>query len=215
MNKPPYYRSDKTLGWAPKEDIVITKMQAKSAEGAAHLTDFSTDRNGFRYSENDWTRPLRKNAEAILVIGDSFTGDAYTSDRLTWLHSPHQRSGDRAFAYGTGGPGTYQQALALQKLLPLVHPDLIILQACTNDIGNNDPSMIFNGTARNQELRRPYLGPDGQPFVAEGPAAHAYRWLFSNSQLFAYLDNQLAKRGMHWLPVDPGTRHKAQMALST
>ena len=194
--KPPYYQSDPVLGWAPAPNTTIQGMPVTSSHGNRYTVSFSTDSDGLRYSSSDWQVEPSGSAlrHRTLVLGDSFTGDAYTSDSDAWFSYLNSTLGLPVYAYGIGGSGTYQQYLALKKLLPLVKPSVIVLQACSNDHSNNDPSYIYVSNIRNQELRRPYLAADGGTFYAEGVYANIYRALFASSQLFAFIDNQLAKR---------------------
>ena len=194
--KPPYYQSDPVLGWAPIPKTHIEGMPVISSDAKKYRISFSTDDEGFRFSSSDW--PVKPSSNTLsqrtLVLGDSFTGDAYTSDKDAWFAYLNRDLSLPVYAYGIGGSGTYQQYLALKKLLPIVKPKIVILQACSNDHSNNDPSSIFSSNIRNQELRRPYLSATGDPFYAKGLYASTYRFLFSSSQLFAFIDNQLAKK---------------------
>jgi len=194
--KPPYYQSDPVLGWAPAPETHIEGMPVVSSDGKKYRISFSTDENGLRFSSADWLVKPSATAlsQRVLVLGDSFTGDAYTSDKDAWFAYLNRDLSLPVYAYGIGGSGTYQQYLALRKLLPIVKPKIVIIQACSNDHGNNDPSSIFVSNIRNQELRRPYLSVTGDSFFAQGLYASVYRFLFSASQLFAFVDNQLAKK---------------------
>jgi len=194
--KPPYYQSDPVLGWAPVPNTDIQGMPVVSSDGSRYTVSFSTDSDGLRYSSSDWrVEPVSSSLrDRVLVLGDSFTGDAYTSDSDAWFSFLNETLGLPVYAYGIGGSGTYQQYLALKRLLPLVKPSVIVLQGCSNDHSNNDPSSIFSSHIRNQELRRPYLAADGSTFFADGAYANIYRALFASSQLFAFIDNQLAKK---------------------
>ena len=198
-NKPPYYQSDPVLGWAPVPDSNIDDMPVTSSDGTIYRVSFSTNRHGIRFAKSDWlATPSHEISQkyVTLILGDSFTGDAYTSDSDAWFASLNRDLALPVYAYGIGGSGTYQQYLALKKLLPIVKPKIIILQACSNDHADNNPAFIFSSSIRNQELRRPYLSTTGAPFYAQGVYASAYRIFFSSSQLFAYIDNQLAKKGL-------------------
>lgn len=214
-NKPPYYQSNSLLGWAPAPNVDIKGMPVISADGSIYKIDYSTDIHGMRYSDRDWdVDPFASSyRHKILVLGDSFTGDAYTSDSDAWFAYLNKELALPVYAYGIGGSGTYQQYLALKKLLPLVKPRLIVLQACSNDHDNNNPSLIFSSNVRNQELRRPYLSAAGNPFYAQGLYARVYRFLFGSSQLFAFIDNQLAKKQVVFPFYSPSTLAEASSAL--
>jgi len=65
---------------------------------------------------------------------------------------------------------------------------------------------MFTSNVRNQELRRPYIAEDGSLFYASGMYPTIYRFLFNSSQLFAFLDNQLSKKGFSLaLPTQLGS----------
>ena len=215
--KPPYYQSDPVLGWVPIPKTHIEGMPVISSDGKKYRISFSTDDNGFRFSSSDW--PVKPSINALsqrtLVLGDSFTGDAYTSDKDAWFAYLNRDLSLPVYAYGIGGSGTYQQYLALKKLLPIVKPKIVVLQACSNDHGNNDPSSIFASNIRNQELRRPYLSATGEPFYAQGLYASTYRFLFSSSQLFAFIDNQLAKKQVSFPFSDASTVSQAVSVIDS
>ena len=215
--KPPYYQSDPVLGWAPVPNTDIQGMPVVSSDGNRYTVSFSTDSDGLRYSNSDWQVEPAGSAlrHRILVLGDSFTGDAYTSDSDAWFSYLNSKLGLPVYAYGIGGSGTYQQYLALKKLLPLVKPGIIVLQACSNDHSNNDPSLIFTSNIRNQELRRPYLAADGSTFFADGAYAKIYRALFASSQLFAFVDNQLAKKQVSFPFSHQPTLSKSAQAIQS
>ena len=215
--KPPYYQSDPVLGWAPVPNADIKGMPVVSSDGNRYTVSFSTDSDGLRYSSSDWQiDPVGVSLRnRILVLGDSFTGDAYTSDSEAWFSYLNSNLGLPVYAYGIGGSGTYQQYLALKKIFPLVKPKVIVLQACSNDHSNNDPSSIYSSNIRNQELRRPYLAADGGSFFADGAYAKIYRALFASSQLFAFIDNQLAKKQVSFPFSHAPTLSKSALAIQT
>ena len=215
--KPPYYQSDPVLGWAPVPNADIKGMPVVSSDGNRYTVSFSTDSDGLRYSSSDWQiDPVGVSLRnRILVLGDSFTGDAYTSDSEAWFSYLNSTLGLPVYAYGIGGSGTYQQYLALKKIFPLVKPKVIVLQACSNDHSNNDPSSIYSSNIRNQELRRPYLAADGGSFFADGAYSKIYRALFASSQLFAFIDNQLAKKQVSFPFSHAPTLSKSALAIQT
>ena len=212
-NKQPYYESSSLLGWKPRTNVRIKNMSVQNQDGLTYHVDYSTDNHGFRFSDRDWFVDIEKNSPRLLVIGDSFTAEPYTSDRDAWFAYIHHRLHMKVYAYGIGGSGTFQQTLALKEVLKTSKPDLIILQACLNDISDNDPANIFVSPIRNQVLRRPYLSSAGGSFVAEGYYPRIYRALFANSQLFAYIDNQLAKKGVILPFADKATLHESTATL--
>ena len=99
--------------------------------------------------------------------------------------------------------------------MPLINPSVIVLQACSNDHSNNDPSSIYSSNIRNQELRRPYLAADGGSFFADGAYANIYRALFASSQLFAFIDNQLAKKQVSFPFRHSPTLEKSALAIQS
>ena len=85
--------------------------------GEKYKIDYETDENGARTSGN-------KNAKySVLVIGDSFTIDAHTSNDLSWfgqLRLNLEKTLNREiliYAIGGGGYGTNQQYIKTKDFL--------------------------------------------------------------------------------------------------
>lgn len=212
--KPPYYMSDPQLGWKPIPGIILHDYPGESEDHTSYTIDFTTDQYGMRYGPSDWSVKPSTSSRSILVLGDSFTGDAYASDNQTWFSWLNKDLGLPVYAYGLGGAGTYQELLSAKMLAPIIKPQIVILQTCSNDIDNNNPMKIFSNPVPNQEFRRPYRDVDGKTFYASGIIASIYRFAIGNSQLFAYVDNQLYKKGVQWIPYnDAVTRQKSSDVL--
>jgi hypothetical protein len=152
------YALDDELGWIPEKNYQIIKTE-KDAAGIKHKTEFySTNEYGFR-EWGDLNGKLK-----ILVIGDSFTGDSYTSDNDAYFNITGSILGSEIFAVGAGGYGTFQEYLLLKRYVNIIEPNILVLQFCPNDFGNNSINAERNTITRNQSLLRPYLTEEGLKF---------------------------------------------------
>ena len=64
------------------------------------------------------------------------------------------------FAYGGSGYGTLQESLVVDHYLPIVRPDLVLLQVSYNDFINNSFELERASYYNNNFLLRPYLEGD-------------------------------------------------------
>jgi hypothetical protein len=94
----------------------------------------------------------------ILIIGDSFTTP---SDSVKVPEMYYSRLGRllevEIFAYGAGGYGTLQELMILERYLPKVRPDLVLLQVHNNDFINNSWELERASYQNNNLLTRPYF----------------------------------------------------------
>ena len=75
------------------------------------------------------------------------------------------------FMYAGPGYGTLQEYLALDRYLPEVRPDLVLVQLCRNDAVNNLWALERSSYLNNNLMVRPYL--EGERIVGD------YRALFA------------------------------------
>ena len=156
--KPSVYKFSETLGWETKSNYKSSYFE-EDLYGNKYKIDYETDENGARVSGS-------KSAEySILVIGDSFTIDAHTSNDFSWFG--HLRLNLEQilnkeiviYAIGGGGYGTNQQYIKTKNFLKKtkLDPEIIILQFCINDFMNNSYEWEKETENYGQYLRRPYL----------------------------------------------------------
>lgn len=152
------YALDDELGWIPEKNYKIINTK-KDVAGIKFKTEFySTNENGFR-EWGDLNGKLK-----ILVIGDSFTGDSYTSDKDADFNIAGSILGAEIFAIGAGGYGTFQEYLLLKKYVNIIEPNILVLQFSPNDFINNSLNAERKTIVRNQSLLRPYLTEEGVKF---------------------------------------------------
>jgi len=172
------YKPDKLLGWAPKKNYRITRMD-KDLSGHEYKVQYSTNEHGFRAWGDLDGKPK------ILFIGDSFTGDAYTSNSDAYFNIAGNHLDAEIFAIGGGGYGTLQEYLLLKKYAHIIEPDIFVLEFCSNDFSNNHMKMEEHFISRNQTLMRPYLTDEGIKFRENGTI---YSYLLHNSSFFRDFD---------------------------
>jgi lysophospholipase L1-like esterase len=96
----------------------------------------------------------------LLVLGDSMT----YGKEIPTLDLYCARLGAlldvEVFAYGGPGYGTLQELLVLERYLPLVRPDMILLQVSSNDFINNSWPLERASFHNANMMARPYLMGD-------------------------------------------------------
>ncbi len=135
-------------GWQPTPDqsLVYTKP------GYGEIV-YSSTRDGFRRFGDPHASKLK-----VLAVGDSTTHAYQVSDGQAYYDflADHD-SGLELFAFGAGGYGTVQQAMAIQRYAGEISPDVVIWQMCANDLTDNDWRLEGLSTENNIHMRRPYL----------------------------------------------------------
>jgi lysophospholipase L1-like esterase len=93
----------------------------------------------------------------ILVVGDSMThGVGFAEENELYYHVLEQGLGVDVFAYGAPGFGTLQEAMVIDQYVPMVKPDLVVLQVCFNDLINNSWEIESRSYLNNNFSVRPY-----------------------------------------------------------
>jgi hypothetical protein len=149
------YRHDAELGWIPVPASSSTVTNARTIH-ARH------NELGFRDVEFQ-----RDGRPVLLFLGDSFVWgvDAEADERFTDLLRANL-SNYQTVNVGVSGFGTDQEYLLLQRIWPVVRPDVVVLIFCTdNDRVDNRTNIRYDG------YRKPYFVPspagglvlEGQP----------------------------------------------------
>ncbi|MBN8549583.1 MAG: SGNH/GDSL hydrolase family protein [Deltaproteobacteria bacterium] len=81
--------------------------------------------------------PPSASGKKILFLGDSFTAGMGVAMQDMYYAVSARELGASAYAYAAPGYGTWQEALALRRLIGQIEPELIVLQVCSNDLINN------------------------------------------------------------------------------
>ncbi|MHA2039089.1 MAG: SGNH/GDSL hydrolase family protein [Promethearchaeota archaeon] len=134
------------IGWKTKENWSWTRRD----EG--YEVVFSTTKYGFRVFGDPNTNKFK-----IFVLGDSYTHGTTVSDGYTYydyLRKNHENI--EIFAFGTGGYGSLQEYMILDKYFDIIQPDLILWQFMSNDIINNSYKLESLSYLNNSHNTRPY-----------------------------------------------------------
>lgn len=157
------------LGWETAANI----SKKSDVKGYGEIT-YSTQRYGFRRfgdTETDKTK--------IFIIGDSFTDGYSVSDGNAYYDYLTKHDDNiEIFAYGSGGYGTLQEFMILDRYFDEIKPDLVLLQFCHNDFINNSHELESASLVNNNQMTRPYY-KDG-----------AIEWLFPR-QYGGWLDKMV------------------------
>ena len=181
------YQPDDQIGWIPKVDFQRSFPQ-KDLDGNEYQANFRTYTDGFRAFGN-----IDSNRVKIFIVGDSFTGDPYTGNDDAYfsvmkktLKSKFNKEIE-LFVIGASGYGTLQEFLITERYAEKINPDILILQFCSNDFGNNSIEIESNQIVKNQSYLRPYL-VDNNIVFNDNFMARLYRAVYFHSRIFRKLD---------------------------
>lgn len=143
---------DHELGWLPGPDIDFLSVVA-DAGGEYYALRITSDENGFRMFGDLNSSDKKK----VLFIGDSFTQAMEVSDRNIYFAHLQNELDIEVFGLGTGGYGSLQSYLLLQKWIDRIRPDVVVYQFFGNDFINNSYALESQSIFNNNGLKRPYL----------------------------------------------------------
>ncbi|MDC0357684.1 SGNH/GDSL hydrolase family protein [Oligoflexia bacterium] len=180
-----FYDFEKELGWAPKINFSVTKVE-KDSEGNTYSVEATTNKYGFRF----WGDTKTKKAK-IFFIGDSFTGDPFVSDEDSYFGIVNEKLHVEVFAFGASGYGTLQELMILKKYIKIINPKCVVLQFCGNDFANNSYYIEGRSLVRNQKNLRPYF--DGREIFYRLPDINWYKYLYQRLRIFRTVDHKIQK----------------------
>jgi hypothetical protein len=118
---PAYVVHDATLGWSYRP---VSRARQATSEFDVAITINSA---GFR-GPRDWPAGA-KSKPRVLVLGDSFAFGWGVDDERCFSAVLQQREpGWDVFNAGVSGYGTDQEEVLLERLLPVVQPDVVVCQ---------------------------------------------------------------------------------------
>ena len=187
-NRLPLRTISAELGWQTAANVRL-----RYQDPAFGPVRFSTGPYGFRrFGDTASSRPR------VLVIGDSYTEASQVSDGEAYYDEIAKRIPPaEIFAYGTGGYGTLQEYMVLDRHLDAIRPDVIIWQFSANDFVNND-HYLETGSPLSSRMTRPYYehGRTEYRFASSGV-------LSRYSRLVLFVDARVAMlKGHGFRPVD-------------
>jgi len=141
---------DPVLGWRATEGYQFVGKK-RNLDGSEYAVNISQDVNGFRMFGS-----LSSERDKVFVIGDSFTHATDVSDDRTYYAIVAKSLDVEVFAYGSGGYGSLQEYMILDKYFDLVKPTVILWQYSTNDFINNSPDLESASSINNNGMVRPY-----------------------------------------------------------
>ena len=208
-NRDGLYQMDPEIGWWPKPNLNYKKVLS-SSQGRQYSALYTSDENGIRYSPREWkassnidngdsSQNNNPNLRKVLIIGDSFTGDFHSSDSSAWYSYIDRNADLDVWAFGIGGSGATQQMLAFKRLQPILRPDILLIQFCSNDPENDFFANSYISGVYNQEWFRPYL-VDGEVVRRNDIPASVYRQLYASSDLFKLIDRSVLKIRSQFFP---------------
>ncbi|MCK5493146.1 MAG: SGNH/GDSL hydrolase family protein [Candidatus Omnitrophica bacterium] len=144
--------------------------------------DFSTTKLGFRVFGDINTTKTK-----IFIIGDSFTCAETVSDGWTYYDYLRKNNDNvEIFACGTGGHGSLQEYMVMDKYLDLIKPDIILWQFCGNDFVNNEYEFEAKSIV-NDFMVRPYYIDDKIQYLFPGQTSSWWCLVTKHSYLARFL----------------------------
>ena len=115
--------------------------------------------NGFKRWPADPSGTIR-----VLIIGDSMTEMTQVSNGEEW-YAYLESAFDQVdfFVFGSGGYGSLQEFLILDRYADQISPDVLLWQFCLNDYANNYYQLDLRDYPSSNHAYRPYL-EDGEIF---------------------------------------------------
>lgn len=181
-----------TIGFIGEAGARLYHLRAFGMPLTATIQLFSDPELGWRGIEVSGNLSSRR--PRILVVGDSFTAPGHVPSSAMYYSVLGRLLDVEVFAYGAGGYGTLQEAMVLERYLPRVRPDLVVLQVHNNDFINNSWELERASYFNNNLLMRPYL--------MDGVIVYKFPTRFSGANLFLATHSRLAYEltiGLHRL----------------
>ena len=187
FNKNSIIANDNLLGWTIKPEIHVS-FNHQTLKRKKYIAKYKSSAEKHFREFGD----INSSSGKILVIGDSATGGPYASNEKMYYSIINNilRNNDielEWFVMGTGGYGTVQQYLLLEKYFEIIKPNIILHQFCTNDFFDNSINISKLSTSPNQYYRRPYL-IKGEIRKVNTNFAKIYRFLYNYSFIFKKFD---------------------------
>lgn len=155
----------------------------------AHLAEITHDSRGYRGPERSLDK--RPDTFRILALGDSITYGAGIPFERTYPQVLEALLGGAAAGVevwngGTIGYNARQEAIWLERAGLAMHPDVVLIAACANDLGPRQ----LESTTRDGTIIREYAPPLVPLVLGAGPLARA----ISERSALARLANRAAAR---------------------
>ena len=146
-------RYDELLGWYLKENRAAGTGKETTTTGAY----------GLRMNSSEITPPAEN---AILAVGDSFTGGSEVWDHETWPAQAQDILGIPVLNAGAGGYGVDQMVLRAERLMGILKPHTIVVDAMVDDIERTEYA-LYGG------IYKPYfVVEDGELVHKNFPVPH-------------------------------------------
>ena len=137
--------------WLPmskQHAVVLAKLSEQADHGSIDASPL-----GWKGIE----RTVDGVASRLLIVGDSFTEGVGVRDEALYTSQLALELQTGLSSYAGRGYGTLQELFALRKLLSQSRPNLVIIQACSNDLINNSLELEQRSYFQNAFQFRPYL----------------------------------------------------------
>lgn len=177
---------DEKIGWVNKPGI----SESYRADGV-HLVEFRTDPRGVQVSASQTGN--KAPAIKVAIFGDSTVVGRVVPEKNRvgpQLCRSLEAKGIHAEIHNAGveGYSTDQEILLMERLLPEIRPDWVILMTCENDLGGNESSQAYGWAKPRFTLNSAKQLTYHAPGPAFGPSqAGIWKKWIQKSALYRYL----------------------------
>jgi lysophospholipase L1-like esterase len=150
---------DPLLGYAPRPGY----------RGSDKGKTVSFDKNGLRvHGSSD--RPSKLTDPPVLAVGDSYVMGVEVADDDTWPARLEERLDHRVLNAGVRGYGIDQSVLRAEQLVPMHHPDVVLVGFIADDIRRAEERVLWG-------IDKPYFDiADGELVLRNVPIRTAQMW---------------------------------------
>lgn len=147
-------QKDDILGWKMTPNYTFSGT-VKNSENEPYPVALKYDENGFKAFGDP-----KSTKKKVFFIGDSYTACIEVSNEKSFYNLIKDSLDIEVFAYGHAGFSTLQQFMVFEKYLPIIQPDLVVWQTCSNDWIDNYAPLEMESSYKVGE-RRPYITANG------------------------------------------------------
>jgi GDSL-like lipase/acylhydrolase family protein len=189
LTLPPSYIADTPYGWIRPENHMYVHIVENETGKFREVTT--------RYFKNSFKRwgDINTHNPKLFILGDSFTEMNWVSNGEEWYsYLERHFSKLELFVFGVGGYGSLQEYMVLDDYIDIIHPDLILLQFCSNDYHNNIYELELWDYPNSNNAARPYLEEDRIVYRLAAPYAELRQYSFIADRLLKEYDRFMWRR---------------------
>ncbi|HPF15678.1 MAG TPA: SGNH/GDSL hydrolase family protein [Planctomycetota bacterium] len=185
-----FMEHDPVLGWRLRKNFALERREPQ------YTSVETTHSLGFRTPDRELVAP--KGVLRVVMLGDSHTEGYTVDDDKTLAQRLDAALGDRVevISLGVGGYSTDQEYLSYLEVGRAFHPDLVVLQFCSNDLPFNVSDRYWRGSKPYFVRYGDQLSLRGVPVPNTKTSGLLPAFVVEHSALFTFLEGQLRQLGV-------------------